>query len=120
MPNRNGRLLPRSAVLASPLQVNITGGWVLNVVTWAAGALLIGGWVILPAKDSDLKLLRTEVALLREDFQAFALDVRGLRADSQRQREELIRLGVPSPQPPTASTEVPRRRKARNVSQANR
>lgn len=103
---RNGRF--SGAQTAPPVQLTLTGWKVFNAAWSICLVLLYGGWVIVPAKDSDLKLVQKELVGVREDLQSFALDLRGVRADTQRNREELIRLGATADGPGTAAV-APRR-----------
>lgn len=112
MPNTqngvNGRL--RGVVTVPPVQVVITGWKVLNLLASAALVLLYSGWIILPAKDSDLKNVSRALEGHSEAIQSLALDIRGIRSDIQRTREELLRMGVLGFDTPVAAAEPVRRR----------
>ncbi len=97
MPHTQNGRLPRGIIpSAPPVQINVTGPRLFLLFWTAVLALLQGQWIILPAKDSDLKHVQEQIAGLREDMQGVSLDMRGMRADSQRLREELIRMGASS------------------------
>lgn len=82
-----------AATVVPPIQFNITGGKVFGAILIAIGVLLNGQWLILPAKDSDLKNVQRELGGLRDDVQTMTLDIRGIRADNTQLRVELVRLG---------------------------
>ena len=98
---------------ASPTLLRRFTGVQAMLGAWSVAlALLSAGWIVLPAKDSELKAVATQVASLRVNFQAFTEELRELRRDVQSSREEVIRLSA-SGAPPAANAPVPTARKRR-------
>lgn len=88
MPNKasspNGQYRER---VQEVIQSQVTGPRVALTVWTVALTLLSAGWIVLPAKESDLKLLALQVSSLRADVQTVV-------AEMQHTREEVIRLSA--------------------------